>query len=198
MTVRVKICGLTRREDAEAAVAAGADLLGFVFVPGTPRAVDPARAGWIRSLAGAERVGVFRGSALAEVERVRELLALDLVQLHGDEPDDWLDRLGPGTLRRVPVGPAEAVWSRVGELAGRCLPLLDPGSGSGVPARWPSLAPAPPGLRFGVAGGLRPETVAEVVESLRPALVDVSSGVEAAPGVKDHRLIRAFVDAARR
>ncbi len=198
MTVRVKICGLTRRIDAEAAVAAGADLIGFIFVPGTPRALDPARVGWIRELRGAERVGVFRDAPLAEVERVRDLLALDRVQLHGCEPDAWLDRLGPATIRRVPVDRPHEVWTRVAELVGRCLPLVDPGAGSGASPDWEALGPPPPGLVFGLAGGLTAATVAAVVARFRPCLVDVSSGVESAPGVKDHDSIDAFITAARR
>jgi len=192
----VKICGLTRPGDAEAAIGAGADLLGFVFVPGTPRFVDPSIATWIRDLSGAETVGVFRDQDLASVVAIRDLLDLDRVQLHGDEPDDWLDTLGPDTLRRVRPD-SDDPWRRAAMLAGRCLPLLDPGSGDGVAFDWSSLAPRPTGLWIGVAGGLTPETVVEAVEVVRPALVDVSSGVELEPGIKNHARVRAFVDAAR-
>ena len=197
MTVLVKICGLTRPEDAEAAIAAGADLVGFIFVPGTPRALDPARAGWIRDLAGAERVGVFRGAVIAEIEGVRDLLGLDRIQLHGDEPDAWLDRLGPRTLRRVPVSAEGVDWARVATLARVCLPLVDPGAGSGVAGEWNTWGAPPAGVGFGVAGGLTPATVGPVIRRLRPALVDVASGVEASPGVKDPVRMSAFVAAAR-
>lgn len=195
--VLVKICGITRREDAEAAVGAGADLLGFVFRAGTPRALDPAAVGWIRDLTGAQRVGVFLDAPLAEVVRVRRLLDLDWVQLHGDEPDAFLEALGERVIRRVPVEGA-VDWERVGRLARRCLPLFDPGSGDGVSWRWQDLADRPPGIRFGLAGGLTPDSVAEAVRVVRPALVDVSSGVEAAPGVKNHAKIAEFVSNARR
>jgi phosphoribosylanthranilate isomerase len=197
MKVLVKICGLTRREDAEAAIAAGADLVGFIFVPGTPRALDLARAGWIRDLAGAERVGVFRGAVIDEIERARDLLGLDRIQLHGDEPDAWLDRLGPRTLRRVPVSAEGVDWARVATLARVCLPLIDPGAGSGVAGEWNTWGAPPAGVEFGVAGGLTPTTVGAVIRRLRPAMVDVASGVEASPGIKDPAKVAAFIAAAR-
>jgi phosphoribosylanthranilate isomerase len=191
----IKICGLTSVRDAEAAIAPGADLLGFVFRPGTPRALDPGAAGWIRDLKGAARVGVFLDAPLEEVARVRDLLDLDWVQLHGDEPDAFLDALGARVIRRVPVEGA-VDWERVALLARRCLPLFDPGAGDGVAWRWQTLAERPAGIRFGLAGGLTPETVGGAVRLVRPALVDVSSGVEAAPGLKDHGKIRDFIAAA--
>lgn len=192
----IKICGLTRREDAEAAVAAGADLLGFVFVEGTPRYVDPRVKSWIGELSGAEKVGVFRDQALDHVTAVRDRLGLDRVQLHGAEPDSWLEILGCETLRRVvPRGPDP--WQRAAMLAGRCLPLLDPGAGDGVAFDWQGLRARPTGLWVGIAGGLTPETVAAAVRVIRPALVDVSTGVESAPGIKDHERVAAFVAEAR-
>jgi phosphoribosylanthranilate isomerase len=193
--VKVKICGITRPADAEAAIAAGADLLGFVFRVGTPRALDPAASDWIRDIAGVETVGVFLDVPLHEVVRVRDLLALDWVQLHGDEPDSYLDALGEQVIRRVPIGSA-IDWDRVTHLAGRCLPLFDPGAGDGVAWGWKILSERPPGILFGLAGGLTPENVAGAVKTARPYLVDVSSGVEAAPGIKDHDKIRDFIAAA--
>ncbi len=194
--MKIKICGITNPGDAEAAVAAGADLLGFVFRSGTPRALDPAASGWIRDVSGVERVGVFLDSPLDEVMRIRDLLALDWVQLHGDEPDSYLEVLGEQVIRRVPVG-SEIDWNRVTDLAGRCLPLFDPGAGDGVAWAWEVLGESPPGIRFGLAGGLTPENVADAVRTVRPYLVDVSSGVEAAPAIKDHKKIRDFISAAR-
>jgi phosphoribosylanthranilate isomerase len=194
--VLVKICGLTRPEDAEAAIVAGADLLGFVFVPGTRRALDPRAAGWVRKLAGAATVGVFRDAPLAEVGRVREALGLGWVQLHGEEPDAWLAELGPRVIRRVRVA-GGVDWERVAWLGARCLPLLDPGAGDGVALEWRALGQPPSGVRFGIAGGLDPQSVADFVAALQPALVDVSSGVELSPGIKDPAKVAAFVAAAR-
>lgn len=196
-TVLIKICGLTRREDAEVAIAAGADLVGFVLVPETLRFVDPRTAGWIRDLAGAATVGVFRDQPPDLVEELRERLGLDWVQLHGDEPEEQLARLGPRVIRRVrPAG--GDTWNGVRRTAGLAMPLLDPGGGDGAPWSWAELPSPPAGLGFGIAGGLRPETVADAVKALRPVLVDVSSGVEDSPGVKSPELVAAFIRAARR
>ncbi len=192
----IKICGITNPGDAEAAIGAGADLLGFVFRSGTPRALDPATSAWIRGVSGVEKVGVFLDAPLDEVVRVRDHLALDWVQLHGDEPDAYLEVLGEKVIRRVPVG-SEIDWNRVTDLAGRCLPLFDPGAGDGVAWTWDVLGESPPGIRFGLAGGLTPENVADAVQTVHPYLVDVSSGVEASPGIKDHSKIRDFISAAR-
>jgi phosphoribosylanthranilate isomerase len=194
--VLVKICGIMRPGDAEAAAAAGADLVGFIFVPGTPRALDPRDASWIRGLEGVERVGVFRDAPVEEILAVQEALGLDRVQLHGNELDTLIDRLGVGTIRRLrPSIPMS--WSRVAELSRRCLPLVDPGAGDGESWAWQALAERPPGITFGLAGGLDPDSVGEAVRVVRPALVDVSSGVESAPGVKDYVKIRDFIAAAR-
>ena len=192
----IKICGITSPEDADAAIAAGADLLGFVFRSGTPRAIDPATSGWIRDVRGAERVGVFLDSPLDEVMRIRDLLALDWVQLHGDEADTYLEALGEQVIRRVRVGSA-IDWDRVAHLADRCLPLFDPGAGDGVAWAWEALEASPTGIRFGLAGGLTPDNVADAIRTVRPYLVDVSSGVEAAPAIKDHKKIHDFISAAR-
>lgn len=192
----VKICGLTRPGDAEAAIEAGADLLGFVFVPGTPRYVEPMSSYWIRDLTGAEKVGVFRDQEIDEIVAIRDALKLDRVQLHGDEPDSWLDSLGPETLRRVQPRGADP-WQRAAMLSGRCLPLFDPGAGDGVAFDWTALRQRPTGLWVGLAGGLTPETVGDAVHAVRPALVDVSTGVESAPGIKDSERVAAFVAAAR-
>jgi len=194
--VKVKICGITRPEDAEAAIAAGADLIGFVFRQGTPRALNPAASGWIRDLTGIEKVGVFLDAPLDEVLRIRELLALDWIQLHGDEPDAYLDALGERVIRRVPVG-SDIDWGRVLQLARRCLPLFDPGAGDGVAWAWEVLKEGPRGIPFGLAGGLTPGNVAEAVRAVRPYLVDVSSGVESAPGIKDHSKVREFISKVR-
>ena len=194
--MKVKICGITRPEDADAAVAAGADLLGFVFRSGTPRALDPATSSWIRDVRGVERVGVFLDSPLDEVMRIRDLLALDWVQLHGDEPDSFLEDLGGQVIRRVRVG-SEIDWNRVAHLAERCLPLFDPGAGDGVAWAWEALEASPTGIRFGLAGGLTPNNVANAVRTVRPYLVDVSSGVEASPGIKDHSKTRDFITTVR-
>jgi phosphoribosylanthranilate isomerase len=193
----IKICGLTRRGDAEAAIAAGADLVGFVFVPGTRRAVDSQRVSWVRELAGAETVGVFRDTPVEEILRVRELLELDWVQLHGDEPDSDLELIGGKLLRRVPVDNGKVDWARVEELAEICVPLIDPGAGDGHVSDWRKLAEGRREVDFGLAGGLDAGNVGRAITMLRPMLVDVSSGVESAPGIKETALMEELVDAVR-
>ena len=192
----IKICGITRPDDAELAVAAGTDFLGFVFRPGTPRMLVPEKADWIRDIRGAESVGVFLDAPLSEVLQIRKQLGLDWVQLHGDEPDSFLEVLGRQVIRRVAVG-SQIDWNRVAHLGGMCLPLFDPGAGDGLTWAWECLADPPEGLRFGLAGGLTPENVADAVRVTRPYLVDVSSGVEAAPGIKDHDKVRRFIANSR-
>jgi phosphoribosylanthranilate isomerase len=139
---------------------------------------------------------VFRDAPLEAIIDARDSLELDWVQLHGGEPDRYLDRLGAKVIRRL--RPTAGVdWRVVESLGERCLPLIDPGAGSGIAWSWQSLVPPPPGIRFGLAGGLRPDTVAEAVRALRPHLVDVSSGVEASPGVKDPERVVDFIGNAR-
>ncbi len=198
MTLLIKICGLTSPEMVEAVFEAGADLVGFVFVPGTPRAMDPQEVDWIRGFSGRGTVGVFRNTDLETVLRIREQLALDWVQLHGSEPDDWLKNLGRNTLRWVGVGDDGPDWGRVQALAESVTPLIDPGAGDGVVGDLETMARTrPPGVAFGLAGGLNPDNVAEAIRRLRPALVDVSSGVESEPGVKDLDRVRSFISQAR-
>jgi phosphoribosylanthranilate isomerase len=196
--LKVKICGLTREEDARVAVEAGADLLGFIFVPGTPRAVSVEAASWIRDIPGAETVGVFRNAELETILHTREAFDLDRIQLHGDEPDDWIQRLGSGTIRRVPVAGHGVDLGRIRHLlALGALPLVDPGGGDGVPWDWMRAAEPLRELEVGLAGGLTPATVAAAVATCRPSLVDVSSGVESSPGIKDLGAVRSFVRNAR-
>ncbi len=194
----IKICGICNPRDAETAVAAGADLLGFIFVEGTPRVLNSSQCGWIRNLKGAATVGVFRDSTLDRILEIRAKLDLDWIQFHGSEPDAWLDTLGPRVIRRVPV-PANGIDRlRVEALSLRkVLPLIDPGAGDGATCDWQVLAQQLEGLNYGLAGGLTPQNVADAVSIVRPALVDVSSGVERAPGIKDHTKIQEFIRAAR-
>ncbi len=193
--VLVKICGLKRQPDAEAAIAAGADFLGFIFVPGTPRAIDTAEADWIRTL-DATRVGVFRDATLATIIEIRDRFELDYIQLHGYESDRFIDALGPRVIRRVQ--PQEHFdWKLISGLSKRCLPLIDPGGGDGQSCDWRSLGRPQDNPRFGLAGGLNPDNVQEAINILHPHLVDVSSGIESQPGIKDHQQIRDFVSRAK-
>lgn len=193
----VKICGLKTVQGVDAAVAAGADAVGFVFAPGSPRTVDAATA---RELAGRVpasvlTVGVFRGQPVEEVRRLTEESGVRAVQLHGDEGPEYYEELrAPG--RRLIRATAEHV-ERCGEY-GEDLLLLDaPDPGSGKPWNWGSAEFTPPEGQWLLAGGLTPATVREAVEATGAWGVDVSSGVERERGVKSPELIRAFIEAAR-
>ncbi|MFE2286721.1 phosphoribosylanthranilate isomerase [Streptomyces sp. NPDC059443] len=195
--VFIKICGLRTAHDVEVAVAAGADAVGFVFAPGSPRTVDAATA---RELVagvpdGVLTVGVFRGQPVDEVRRFAEESAVGSVQLHGDEGPEFYEELrAPGrTLIRAT---ARAV-AAVGEY-GEDLLLIDaPDPGSGKPWNWASKEFTAPAGRWLLAGGLTPANVREAVEVTGAWGVDVSSGVERERGVKSPELIRAFIAAAR-
>lgn len=199
---RVKICGITSAEDATAAVEAGADALGFVFVPGTPRLIHPEAAE--RIVAGLPpfitTVGVFVDQSLDEVLRIAARCNLQAVQLHGDESEDF--------SRRIPIKVIKAVRVRDAESL-RLLPtypahafLLDafvegqPG-GTGTAIPWDLALQAKGHVRIILSGGLRPDTVGLAVRRVRPYGVDVSSGVEVRPGRKDHQKVREFIAAVR-
>ncbi|MEV7726607.1 phosphoribosylanthranilate isomerase [Streptomyces sp. NPDC087917] len=193
----VKICGLKTAHDVDVAVAAGADAVGFVFAPGSPRTVG---AGEARELArrvprGVLTVGVFRGQSVEEVRRLAEESGMRGVQLHGDEGPEYYEALrAPGrTLLRAT---AEHV-RRCGEY-GEDLLLIDaPDPGSGKPWNWGSEEFTAPEGRWLLAGGLTPANVREALLATGARGVDVSSGVERERGVKSPELIRAFVEAAR-
>ncbi len=202
MRVTVKICGLSTAEDARAAVAAGADFLGFLFSPSSRRHVGASGPAWVRTVTGAPRVGVFRDQDEATVRRIRDEAALDLVQLHGAEPPETCETLGGRgrVIKALPV--ARAIdWGAVAAYASVARVVFDTaspsGGGTGRTFDWRVLKDAPPDLPFWLAGGLTPENVAEAVRMTHPAGVDVASGVESSPGHKDPEKMRRFIAAVR-
>lgn len=204
MTVRVKICGIRRPEDARAAVRAGADALGFNFWPGSRRYLPPAEAGRIvRDLPPfVAAVGVFVNAPREEIVEAVLASGVGVVQLHGDEgPEACLD-LPVRVVKAVRVGsPADVAGLAVYRDAGVGTFLLDAPSagfgGSGSTFDWSLAADARRMGRVILAGGLDPENVAEAIRAARPWGVDVASGVEVAPGVKDAARIGRFVAEAR-
>ena len=200
MRTRVKMCGITSLEDARVCLDAGADALGFNFWPGSKRHVPVSRAvKIIESLpAGVLRVGVFVRASPEEVRRTVASVGLGAVQLHGDE--DPSEYVGAGVplwqVLRIETSLPDSVSDRASEL------LLDARAegfgGSGRSFDW-SLAHQARrfGLPFWLAGGLTPLNVAEAVRRAAPDGVDVASGVESSPGVKDPERVRAFVAAVR-
>jgi phosphoribosylanthranilate isomerase len=194
----VKICGITRLDDAEVAVDAGAGALGFVFWPGSPRFIDPYRA---RAIVAAlppfvVPVGVFVNQPVTYAKGVAALVHLGAVQLHGDEDFAYVAGLDCPVIKAVALGSGAGidVWPRRTTLL---LDAHDPVSrgGTGRTIDWSAAATIAARRRTLLAGGLTPDNVAEAVSRVRPFGIDVSSGVERAPGIKDHARIRALFEA---
>jgi len=202
----VKICGLTNLEDARWAWQCGADLLGFIFVPSSPRYVPPAVVARITSALVAEGcdarlVGVFANRPIEIVRQIVDICSLDLAQLHGDETPDYLRALGlPSILaRRIREG---VPWDELSDYPawGYLLDSYDPEKlgGTGQTWRWELLRTGSAlSCRIIVAGGLSPENVAQAIARARPWGVDVSSGVEASPGRKDRAKVERFIQRAK-
>ena len=200
MTVRVKICGITCAEDADAAIEAGAELIGLNFYAPSPRSVSFEAAAQIRQRIGnrAKVVGVFVNMPRAEIDRRRRELHLDLLQFHGDEDDSALTGWSVPVIRALRVRGGEAA-ARIAQTRADYI-LLDtfhPGlyGGSGVARPLDDLA----GLdlsRIFISGGLNADNVAQAA-ALHPYALDAASGVESSPGVKDHLKLRSFVANAK-
>ncbi|HYO57607.1 phosphoribosylanthranilate isomerase [Archangium sp.] len=206
MSTRVKICGVTRVEDARMAWAAGADALGLNFYPRSPRYVTPETAAALvrtRPALGSV-VGVFVNESPDVIRaRVRDC-GLTSVQLHGDEPPEACAGYGVPVIKALRVrGPEDVERARTYVGAGDVATLLLDGAapgygGGGVGFDWSLVARlADAGVPVLVAGGLNPDNVREAVRATRPYGVDVASGVEASPGVKDADAVRAFVRAVK-
>lgn len=200
----VKICGITSVEDALLAIAAGADALGLNFVPTSKRVVDRVTAAHINEAVGdlVELVAVVADRTREDLEDLREATGIRWLQLHGDESPADLQALLPEAFKAVAIGNAEDAARA--ELYGGARLLLDaraPGElgGTGQTFDWSLALPLVRRHQVIVAGGLRPENVAQAVHALQPFGVDVASGVESAdnPRKKDEARMRAFVDAVR-
>jgi phosphoribosylanthranilate isomerase len=200
---RVKVCGIRRIEDASLAVDLGANALGFIFWPSSPRFVEPDRARDIvdRLPPFVASVGVFVDQPPSFVEDVARALKLSLVQLHGHEPvADYVSR-GLKVVKAVAVGAdgaAEAAVLRLPDDVGVLLDAFDPvrRGGTGRTIDWSlagRLARTRPVI---LSGGLTADNVRRAIDAVRPFAVDVSSGVESEPGVKDADKLRAFFAAA--
>ncbi len=204
MSVRVKICGVTRVEDAVAAAEAGADLLGLNFYAKSPRGVTLARALEIRrAVQGRVKlVGVFVNASRREIIEIADALKLDFVQLHGDEPEDHLAGAGLAVIRALRLKPGTSAedFKKMLERTRADLVILDSYASSLYGGTGTALEPGALARfdleRAFVAGGLRPETVANAAR-LNPYGVDVASGVESAPGIKDYQKLRSFIANAK-
>lgn len=202
MSVRVKICGVTRRADVKMAVAAGADMIGLNFYPKSKRYVAPAAAEDLAAEIpqGVWRVGVFVNAAREKIEELRRLHALDAIQFHGDEAPEALLGWPCPVIRAVRVREAADVGGALASSAADYY-LLEGDAGAafggvGAGFDW-AYAGAVPAEQMIVAGGLRPGTVGEAVRRLRPFAVDVASGVESEPGIKDAVATAEFIENAK-
>lgn len=197
----VKICGITSERDAHIAVGSGASAVGFVFCP-SPRRVSPQQARYIRRNlpSSVEMVGVFLGDGMSRIREVAEFCRLDAIQLHGNETPDMCRAIGMPVIKAVRVRD-EASLKLIRLYCGRVRAiLLDAwhptyGGGTGRKFDWRLAAGArAEGVSLILAGGLTPENVGSAVVEVGPWGVDVSSGVERRPGIKDPFLIRRFLE----
>lgn len=199
---RIKVCGLTRVQDMQAAVAAGVDAVGLVFYPDSPRHVTIEQAVELcRHVPPfVTIVGLFVNASRAEVHRVIEAVPLNLLQFHGDETADQCEGFGVPYLKAARVRPGVDLLEFAAQFASARALLLDTWTpaygGSGESFDW-SLVPASCPLPVILSGGLTPDNVAKAILQVHPVAVDVSSGVESAKGIKDAAKIRAFVNAVR-
>jgi phosphoribosylanthranilate isomerase len=203
LMVKVKICGITNPEDAQAVVDCGADALGFVFFKDSPRYISPVRAAAIiRKLPSfVQTVGVFVNEPAEEIDKTVLECGIDLIQLHGDESPESC-ALSRRTIKAIRVKSLESLSSleAFSDLVSAFLLdayAPDKLGGTGLIFNWDIAKEAKQFGRIILAGGLTPDNVAEAVRFVRPYAVDVSSGVELSKGKKDHRKVRLFIERAK-
>lgn len=202
MPTAIKFCGLTRAQDVDAAVDLGAQLVGFVLVRSSPRFMSPGLAAIIRRRlpSTVRAVALLRNPTEAEVMEALETLKPDLLQFHGSEPPEFCGRFGVPYWRAVAMGGAPDLPALERSFAGAEALLLDahvPGGDGGTGKRFDWSAVPRLGKPVVLAGGLNPDNVAEAIRTVRPATVDVSTGIESAPGIKDPERMKQFVQQVR-
>jgi phosphoribosylanthranilate isomerase len=195
----VKVCGTTSEDDALLAVAMGADMVGFIFAP-SPRQIAPQIAGDIvkRLPSFTIPVGVFRDEAPERVLSIAHLAGLKAVQLHGHEAPEvakWLSTRVAMVIQAFPAGDPRV--RRAADYQAHALLLDAPNPGSGQVFDWAMASEVPVGQRVMIAGGLNPGNVGAAIAQTRPWGVDVVTGVEREPGIKDPIKVREFIAAAR-
>lgn len=212
--VHVKICGITNIDDAHAAAEAGADMLGFIFYPPSPRYVTPERAREIilkvkRLTLNVKTAGVFVDEPLSVVRGTMEKAGLDFAQLHGQETPDMVRALGKRAYKALQARDTDTAHAlmenyraAVGDVVHRsntpafiadAPPAQLPG-GNGITADWSVAHEIARAFPILLAGGLNVENVRDAISQVQPWGVDVSSGVERAPGLKDHRKVKDFIE----
>lgn len=199
--IRIKVCGITHPDDAELAIAAGADLIGLNFVPESPRCIDLDTASAIaqQSAGRVERVGVFRNAEPDEIERVLRRVDLDRLQFHGDETEEEVEEVDLPVIKAIRGADLEAADTYPGTIV--LLDHPDGGGGTGASWKWSDAAELiESGHDVILAGGLAPDNVGEALTELGdlPWGVDVATGVEGPGRRKDEKKLRDFVSAVRR
>ena len=197
----IKVCGITRLTDALHAVEQGATAIGFVLWPRSPRAVTVERAAEIIAElpSSVMTVGVFVNEPIDGIRQAAERTRLTAVQLHGDEPPAYADALDWPVIRAVSVGEIDVMADAWSADTALLVDNIDPvrRGGTGGPVDWIRAAGVAKTRRVVLAGGLTPENVATAIRAVHPFGVDVSSGVESAPGVKDLDKVTQFISNAR-
>lgn len=202
MRVRVKICGLTRGRDVRAAVSCGADAVGFVFAAGSKRVIDPRKARelvqWVPAFVA--RVGLFLDQDAEQVAGILEQVPLSLLQFHGREDAAYCRQFGLPYIKAVSMNSGHAAQQAAKQFVDAAAVLMDshePGGlgGTGRAFDWGQIAQT--GQPLILAGGLTPDNVRAAVRLVKPWAVDVSSGVEEAPGIKNAAAIRRFIERAK-
>lgn len=199
---RIKFCGITRPDDAAWAARLGADAIGLVFYPPSARAVTPEQAREVIDglAAFTTIVGLFLDPSRDEVQRVLDALPIDLLQFHGSEPAEFCESFNRPYIKALPMGDVVDL-DAAGQTYQRASALLldahcrGETGGQGKTFAWRRAELLRPVV---LAGGLAPDNVGQAIDVVRPWAVDVSTGVEASPGIKDHALMAAFVDEVNR
>jgi len=202
---KVKICGITNESDALFCAEAGADFLGFIFVPSSPRYIEPEKAGGIarrlRETTNAPKfVGVFQDASADSIREIADVVVLDFVQLHGSESDDYIRELAIPAIKTLHVGDALPNTRATPNAAWLLFDTFDERRGGGTGRRfdWSLLAKYRRSKPFFLSGGLTPDNVVAAVSMVRPDAIDVASGVEASPGIKDHDKVARLFERVRR
>ena len=204
MRTRIKICGITRQEDARCAALLGADALGFVFYPPSPRYVSAEQAIKIMAELPAfvTSTALFVDAERKEINKILTLTGIDLLQFHGNEDPEFCESFNRPYIKALRVKDDTDIAAEIARYPGARGILLDayvPGlpGGTGMTFDWQRI-PAELQQRIVLAGGLHPDNVAAAIEQVRPLAVDVSGGVEVAKGIKDSEKIRRFINEVNR
>jgi phosphoribosylanthranilate isomerase len=201
--IRIKVCGITRAQDACLAAELGASAIGFIFWPGSPRCIEPSRAVEIAEAlpSSVTTVGVFVDEAIERVKDIGAAVNLGAVQLHGREPIEYIDAVMQPVIKAVAVDDQfepESLDSFPPEVT-VLLDAHDPvrRGGTGRTIDWSVASAAAARRPLFLSGGLTPLNVGEAIRCVRPYGIDVSSGVESAPGIKDPRKLRELFEATK-